>query len=58
MNYDDRKIVAVIASNVSAAEALNIIGHLAVAAGKYSDDEIMGRSVITDKSGVEHMGIS
>lgn len=58
MNYEDRKIVAVIASNVSAEEALNVIGHLAVAVGKYSDAEIMGRPVITDKSGVEHMGIS
>ena len=58
MNYEDRKIVAVIASNVSAEEALNVIGHLAVAVGKCSDAEIMGRPVITDKSGVEHMGIS
>ena len=58
MNYEDRKIVAVIASNVSAEEALNVIGHLAVAVGKYSDAEIMGRPVITDKSGVEYMGIS
>ena len=26
--------------------------------GKYSDSEIMGKPVITDKSGVNHLGIS
>ena len=58
MNYEDKKIVAIIASNVEAATALNVIGHLAIAIGKYSGSEIMGRPVITDKSGGKHMGIS
>lgn len=58
MNYEDRKIVGIIASNVEAAVALNVIGHLAIAIGKYSDAEIMGQSTIVDKTGVNHLGIS
>lgn len=58
MNYEDKKIVGIIASNVEPAIALNVIGHLSVAIGKYSDKEIMGQPTITDKSGIEHLGIS
>lgn len=58
MNYEDKKIVGIIASNVSPTIALNVIGHLAISIGKYSDSEIMGQEIITDKSGVEHLGIS
>lgn len=58
MNYEDKKIVGIIASNVEPSVALNVIGHLSVAIGKYSDKEIMGQPVITDKSGVNHLGIS
>lgn len=58
MNYEDKKIVGIIASNVEPAVALNVIGHLAISIGKYSNEEIMGKSKITDKSGIEHLGIS
>lgn len=58
MNYEDKKIVGIIASNVEPAVALNVIGHLAISIGKYSTQEIMGKPIITDKSGVEHLGIS
>ncbi len=58
MNYEDKKIVGIIAANVEPAVALNVIGHLAISIGKYSNDEIMGKPVITDKSGIEHLGIS
>lgn len=58
MNYEDKKIVGIVASNVEPAVALNVIGHLAISIGKYSNDEIMGKSVITDKSGINHLGIS
>lgn len=58
MNYEDKKIVGIIASNVEPAVALNVIGHLAISIGKYSNQEIMGKPVITDKSGIEHLGIS
>ena len=58
MNYEDKKIVGIIATNVDAAVALNVIGHLSIAIGKYSDNEIMGESVLTDKSGINHLGIS
>jgi len=58
MNYEDKKIVGIIATNVEPATALNVIGHLAISIGKYSEKEIMGRPVITDKSGISHLGIS
>lgn len=58
MNYEDKKIVGIIATNVDANVALNVIGHLSVAIGKYSEAEIMGKPIITDKSGVSHLGIS
>ncbi len=58
MNYEDKKIVGIIASNVEPEVALNVIGHLAISIGKYSNEEIMGKSIINDKSGVEHLGIS
>ncbi len=58
MNYEDKKIVGIIASNVEPSVALNVIGHLAISIGKYSQAEIMGKPVITDKSNVSHLGIS
>lgn len=58
MNYEDKKIVGIIASNVEPSIALNVIGHLAISIGKYSNEEIMGKPIIKDKSGIEHLGIS
>lgn len=58
MNYEDKKIVGIIASNVEPAVALNVIGHLAISIGKYSDSEIMGQPTIIDKTGISHLGIS
>ena len=58
MNYEDKKIVGIRATNVDASIALNVIGHLAIAIGKYSDSEIMGKPIITDKSNINHLGIS
>lgn len=58
MNYEDKKIVGIIATNVDPATALNVIGHLSISIGKYSKEEIMGNPIIKDKSGVDHLGIS
>ena len=58
MKYEDRKIVGIIATNVDAATALNVIGHLAVSIGKYSDEEIMGKKILTDATGINHLVIS
>ncbi len=58
MNYEDKKIVGIITTNVDASIALNVIGHLSIAIGKYSEKDIMGKPIITDKSGVNHTGIS
>lgn len=58
MNYEDKKIVGIVASNVEPAVALNVIGHLAISIGKYSSGEIMGKPIITDNSGIEYLGIS
>lgn len=58
MNCEDKKIVGIIATNVDASTALNVIGHLAIAIGKYSDKEIMGQPILMDKSNGKHLGIS
>lgn len=58
MNYEDKKIVGIVVSNVEPAVALNVIGHLAISIGKYSNGEIMGKPIIIDNSGIEHLGIS
>lgn len=58
MNYEDKKIVGIISTNVDASVALNIIGHLAISIGNYSQDKIMGKPIITDKSNINHLGIS
>lgn len=58
MKYEDKKIVLVLATNVDAATALNVAGHLAISIGKYSNQEIMGQKMITDKSNINHLGIS
>lgn len=58
MKYEDKKIVGIIASNVEPSVALNVIGHLSISIGKYSENEIMGQPVIIDKSGIKHLGIS
>lgn len=58
MNYEDKKIIAILATNVDASTALNVIGHLSIAIGKYSNKEIMGEPVLVDKSNIQHLGIS
>ena len=58
MNYEDKKIVAILTTTVEPSIALNVIGHLAISIGKYSDKEIMGQKIISDKSGIDHLGIS
>lgn len=58
MNYEDKKIVAILATNVDASTALNVIGHLSIAIGKYSSKEIMGEPILVDKSNIQHLGIS
>ncbi|MDR0463308.1 MAG: DUF2000 domain-containing protein [Pseudomonadales bacterium] len=58
MNYKDKKIVAIVATNVEPKVALNVVGHMALSIGKYSDAEIMGKPIISDKSSTQHLGIS
>lgn len=58
MNYEDKKIVAILATNVDVSTALNVIGHLSIAIGKYSNKEIMGEPILLDKSNIQHLGIS
>ncbi len=58
MNYEDKKIVGIIATNVDASVALNVIGHLAISVGKNANEEIMGKRILVDADGNEHLGIS
>lgn len=47
--YNEKKIVGIIASNVEPAIALNVTGHLGVSIGAYGVD-VMGREELLDKS--------
>jgi hypothetical protein len=60
MSYDYRrkKIVAVLAANLDAGVAFNVIGHLAISVGAYAEDDLMGRPQLVDASGISHVGIS
>jgi hypothetical protein len=57
-DYSARKTVAVLAANLEPGVAMNVLGHLAVSIGAYSDDQLMGRAQLVDASGVAHVGIS
>lgn len=57
-NYREKKIVAVLASNLEMGIALNVIGHLAISIGVHTKEEIMGRPKLVDASGIEHLGIA
>ncbi|OQW92506.1 MAG: hypothetical protein BWK78_01550 [Thiotrichaceae bacterium IS1] len=57
-DYKQKKIVAVLSSKLETGVALNVIGHLAVSIGAYSDKELMGRPHLQDASGVKHTGIA
>jgi len=57
-DYKQKKIVAVLASNLDAGVALNVIGHLAISVGAYGGEDLMGRPKLFDATGVAHVGIS
>lgn len=57
-DYKNKKIVGVLASNLEAGVALNVIGHLAISIGAYADPDLMGRPELPDGSGNKHIGIS
>lgn len=57
-NYKQKKIVAVINSEIEQWQALNVLGHMSVALGSNKDEDLMGREVLTDKSGFNHKGIA
>jgi hypothetical protein len=56
-DYKAKKIVAVLASDLEAGVALNVIGHLAISIGAYGE-ELMGRPKLPDASGILHLGIA
>ena len=56
-NYGEKKIVAVVKSDLDFGIALNVIGHLAVSFGHNALGH-MGHPVLTDASGVRHLGIA
>lgn len=57
-NYKQKKIVAIIDSNIEQWQALNVLGHMSIALGANKDEDLMGREILTDKSGFNHKGIA
>ncbi|MDB5264909.1 MAG: hypothetical protein JWN64_480 [Parcubacteria group bacterium] len=60
MTYDfkARKIIAIISDSLEPWQAMNVLGHMAIAIGANKDGELMGRSVLKDGSGIKHAGIA
>lgn len=56
--YKDRKIVCIVSGNLETWQAMNVIGHLSVSLGANKDENLMGREILTDASGVDHRGIA
>lgn len=56
-NYREKKIVIVLNARLEMGVALNVAAHLSTALGFHATDH-MGRSILTDASGNEHLGIS
>ncbi len=57
-NYKQKKIVAIIDSKIEQWQALNVLGHMSIALGANKDEDLMGREILTDKSGFNHKGIA
>ena len=56
--YRERKTVAIISEKLEIPTAFNVLGHMAQAIGAHADSQLMGRLLLTDKSGVSHKGIA
>jgi len=57
-SYSEKKIAIVLSTSLTSGVATNVVGHMAISAGAYIEDEVMGRRWLTDASGVNHRGIS
>jgi hypothetical protein len=57
-DYKQKKIVAVINTEIERWQALNVLGHMAVSLGVNRDDDLMGREILLDASGFGHKGIA
>lgn len=57
-DYKEKKIVAVLSSEISVQVAMNVIGHLSISIGAFAEKSLMGRMHLVDKSGIKHLGIS
>lgn len=57
-DYKDKKIVALLAENLEVWQAMNALGHMAIALGANKDGELMGRDFYSDKSDGKHRGIA
>lgn len=57
--YRAKKTVIVLDEKLAIGDAMNALGHLAIAIGAHADrDDLMGRLELPDQSGMVHRGIS
>lgn len=57
-DYTAEKTVAVLSSEIDAAIALRVLGHLGLALGLHSEKSLLGRATLSDGAGIRHRGIS
>ena len=54
----DLKVVVVLAGDLDAGTAVNVVGHMGVCLGAFTDGRLMGRATLLDASGVSHRGVA
>ncbi len=57
-NYNDKKTVIVLASNLEQGIAGNVISHLSLSLGYRFPESDMGKKMLSDATGITHQGIS
>lgn len=57
-DYKEKKIIAILSNELNKGKASNALGHMAVSAGRYLNEQWMGQPIIHDADGVTHKGIS
>ena len=56
-NYNEKKFVIVLNSNLEMGTSFNVVGHLSISAGYYAENH-MGKEELIDATGGRHKGIS
>jgi hypothetical protein len=57
-DYRSKKIVVALAAHLEPGVAINIATHLSISLGAQCDPNLMGREMLVDMTGTEHLGMA